>query len=496
MKKLNLLIAILFVTALLAVPASHTRVYADAAGVSWGSSFQVLNLDKTQDASILIYYYNQDGSLATMADKPGTTTPYDNPVSDTVVHQTSNTYYPIHAAAGFNGSVMISSTVAVDVISNLVINTPQSALDSYDGVPSGGTSLFFPVAMKGNSNNNSSFSIQNTGGNSTNITVKFIGQPGTSYQTVTLPAISLNTGGSYTFDVTSNVPQLTDTKWVGSVAVTVANPATDSIAGVMNVINSGNSQAYNLASYNGISNGSTTVNLPLVFENNNRNRTSINCQNLDPTQTVTVTFKYTSGLNSSGTPYPARPNDVTPSIAPNGLALVIMDYAGTTKWVGSATVTASPSVNLACVVYQQNHDNLRLSSYLGLDPTTATPEVVFPLVMSRNGNSSNPASGYAYTSMNLAFVDGAVHPLTCTYYPAAGFTAPNPITITNSASPVVIQENVFGNGTKFVGSAICVSTDNTGLFGVANQTREWIPSSYAPAQRDVLSTYNGFNVTP
>ena len=66
------------------------------AAVSFESSFQVLNLSTIVDkaAGIDMYYYNQDGSLATMVAGKS------NPVHDSVAYKQSNTYYPVDAAYG------------------------------------------------------------------------------------------------------------------------------------------------------------------------------------------------------------------------------------------------------------------------------------------------------------------------------------------------------------------------------------------------------------
>jgi hypothetical protein len=79
------------------------EVTAATAAVSFESSFQVLNLSTTDGtaAAIDMYYYNPDGSLATMP------TGVSNPVHDSVAYKQSNTYYPVGAASGFNGSVVI-----------------------------------------------------------------------------------------------------------------------------------------------------------------------------------------------------------------------------------------------------------------------------------------------------------------------------------------------------------------------------------------------------
>jgi hypothetical protein len=99
-------------------------VYSQGFGLAWESSFQVQNLG-TADASILMYYYDQNGNLATMDTDPSTGSAYANPDSDTVGVGESNTYYPIHAASGFNGTEVVSSSEPIAVISQVMSQQGQ-----------------------------------------------------------------------------------------------------------------------------------------------------------------------------------------------------------------------------------------------------------------------------------------------------------------------------------------------------------------------------------
>jgi hypothetical protein len=267
---------------------------------------------------------------------------------------------------------------------------------------------------------------------------------------------------------------------VGSATVCLTDTINDSVAGVATTINTKYSDANQLASYNAFTSGSTTVVLPLIQENNSGNRTSINCQNIDPSSTIDITATYTPGDGSV-----AKSSETKTGIPPYGIAVFLQDYLGSTKFVGSALVTSSPSANMVCVVNQQKPATGRYSAYEGFDPTTATDTVVFPLIQSRNGTVAN---GYSYTSINVATADGASHPITCDFKPAPGFTDPANAT-GNGASVVFLQTDIYGNGSKFVGGAVCTSDDASNIFAIVNQTRQNTPQAF----RDVLSTYDGFN---
>jgi hypothetical protein len=454
------------ITLAVAVPAD-TRTYAQGFGVVWDSSIQVLNLSDTEVANIVITYYQQDGTVVLS-------------VNDTVQPGQSNTYFPIHAPAGFNGSVVISSDKPVAVVTNLIVNTPQKGLGSYVGFQQGAPTIYFPLVMKGNAYNTTTLNVQNTGSTSADITIHFTPEAGSTYPTVLDITDTIQPGAAKTYDL-STLSQFSGiAKWVGSATVSVADPANDSIAGVATTVNQRYPSAYQLYTYNAFTKGSTTVVLPLIQENNNGNRTSVNCQNISSSTSTTVTVTY---IPETG--YGPKPAEAKTNVPPNGVAVFLQDYRGMTKWVGSARVTSDPAVPLVCVVNQQRPDYGTGSAYEGFDPAAATDTVVLPLIQSRNGSA---ATGWVYTSINLATADGNPHEITCDFKPAPGFADPPSITKTG-ASVVFLQNDVYGTGAKFIGGAVCKTSDGAGLFAIVNQSRQNTPVF----PRDTLATYDGFN---
>ncbi len=451
-------------------------VYAQGFGVSWESSFQVQNLGSA-DASILMYYYNQDGTLATMAVDPSTSNPYPNPDSDTVGLGESNTYYPIHAASSFDGSVVVSSSEPIAVISNVVIKTTRSGVGSYVGFQQGASTIYFPIVMKGNGSNTTTFNVQNTGSTEAAITITFTPEPGKGYSAITAINDTLPVGSAETFNLNELTEFSAITKWVGSATVAVTDTANDSVAGVANTVNYANGAAYQLGTYNAFTGGSNTVNLPLVMESNSRNRTSINCQNISPSTTTTISVAYTP--ESGGNP---KAGEQKTDVGPNGVAVFLQADQGTTKFVGSAVASSTPAVPLVCIVNQQGVLTGQGSSYEGFNPGTMTDEVVLPLIQSRNSNW--------YTSINLATGDGLSHTVTCDFSPGSGFTDP-PNQGGTGASVVLLQNDIYGTGQKFVGGATCtVDAAGVGLVAIVNQVNS------TPQVADTLSSYDGFNTTP
>ena len=203
-----------------------------------------------------------------------------NPVHDSVAYKQSNTYYPVDAATGFNGSVVISSDEPVAVISNLIVNTPAKGLGSYVGFSEGASSIYFPLVMKGNATNTTMLAVQNAGGDAASITVHFVPEAGSSYPAIADITDTIAVGASHTYDLAARAEFASVTKWVGSATVSVTDTANDRIVGVANTVNVKYPDAYQLFTYNAFAGGSNEVVLPLIQENNSGNRTSVNCQNI------------------------------------------------------------------------------------------------------------------------------------------------------------------------------------------------------------------------
>jgi hypothetical protein len=472
-RKFSIVMIILLL--LLTVGSKPEKVFAASLfGVSWESSFQVLSL--ADQASISISFYNADGTMATMA--PG----YSNPQDDTVLAGLSNTYYPLNVASGFSGSVVIASSAPVAVVSNLVVKTTAQGLGSYVAFSAGAPKIYFPLLMKANSSQTTFFSVQNAGLSDAEITIKFTPTAGGGYASISDIVKVIQPGAAQTFDLSTLSQFSSAAKWVGSATVSVTDTANDAIVGVATTVNQKYSAAYQLSTYNAFTKGSPTVVLPLIQENNSGNRTSINCQNVDPSVTATINVEYT------GTGIMTKASETRADIVPNGLAVFLQSYTGTTKFVGAATVTSTPQVDLVCVVQQQKPARGYYSAYEGFDPTSATNKVVLPEIQSRNGSA---AKGYVYTSINLATADGLAHDIKCVYNPAPGISTPPQATATGVAAVNFVQKDVFGTGAKYIGGATCTVTDNAsvGLFAIVNKTRDATPEGI----RDVLSSYDGFN---
>lgn len=461
-KVLQVFIMSMIALSLCLIPAAQS-VQATALP-PYESSINIQNLDSVNSALISVYYYDENGTLVTLP------SPYTNPVQDTIPAGSSVTYLPVHPAAGFKGSAVVTSNREIAIVSNLTVAATNRALGTFVGSSSGGSTVFFPLVDK--RLNVSVFSVQNTGSGNVDIVIDFVPQPGSAYPDIANVNATIAEGAAKTYYMADYGP----TQWLGAIKVTATG---GTIAGVLSNVNYSNANSPLNAVYNGFSSGSGTVALPLVMEANSGNRTGTVCQNLGPgTATITMSYAPEAG-------YPARASDVYTNIPVNGIAAKLFNDAGT-RWVGSSIVTISGGNTLACVVNQSRPTLRRSSIYEGFNPANATDTVLLPLVMSKNGSTTK-----TFTSVNIASADGTPVTVTCTWRPAPGYPAIAPTV--KGPAPVLIfgQQSGFSpSNVAWVGSAVCTAAAGKSIVAIVNQSREFLPTG---TLRDVTSAYNGFN---
>jgi len=444
MKKLSVLLIVVLLSTLLVLPAS-------AQSITWTSGFQVQNLSSTTAASILIYYYNQDGTEAV------------TPVSDSIDPMSSKTYYPIQAPEGFNGSVVVESTEPVVAIANTLGNNPQY-MASTESFSSGATEVNLPLVMRANAGYDTWFNVQNAGASDATVTVEYV--PGSAGSAYTEPSVIIKPGASHTYDQ-SGLAAI-GTKFVGSAIITSDQPV---VATVMQV-----GQIYkNMMGYNGFTAGSTTVSMPLIMSNNSGFYTGYQVQNVGSAAT-TVTINY--GANIAGTFSPA---DDTATLDP-GESMTFLQNTGqfaTDKYVGSATITASEPV--VAIVNQVSLGAVALgTAYNGVDPAAATNQISAPLIMANN-------SGF-YTGVQVMNVGGSAVQVTVDYGPNIAGTfnpADEVVTIQPGDSYNSIQNSGVWTGNKYVGSLTVTAASGSQLVMIVNE--------FLPGSTDSFMTYNGFN---
>jgi hypothetical protein len=456
MKKVRTLVGVVLVVAFL-LP---TLVSAQGSGITWNSGFQVQNLEN-EDASIVIMYYNQDGTEAI----PGG-------VSDTISAMGSKTYYPIHPEGTFNGSVVISSNKQVAAIANLLASGTVTAASATNSFSAGATEVNLPLIMRGNWGFDTWFNVQNVGTATTHVTVTYV--PGEVGNEGVTEEADIPAGAAATFDQATNTA-LGD-MFVGSAVVT-----SDGQPLVATVEQVGSTEGFMvLMGYNGFVAGSTTVNLPLIMANNWGFYTGIQCQNGGDTST-TVTVDY--GPNTVG----AWEASDESAVVEAGASHTFLQLGGqwTEMYVGSATVTSDPAQPLMCIVNQvmpgaTAPDADFGTAYEGFDPAGATSQASAPLIMAKN-------YGY-YTGVQVQNVSEAACEVTLEFSDntvSSSITKPSneSATIDPGASYTFLQ--LGGQWTDtYVGSAT-ITGDGCNVVAIVNE--------FLPGVSDQFFTYNAFN---
>lgn len=438
MKKQLVLFFSLVVAALLIVPT------VAAQPVTYEAGFQVQNLSGTDQATVSITYYNQDGSVNTT-------------ISDDIAAGASNTYFPIGATAGFDGSVVISSDQPVAAIANVLADNFAFGA-SYASFSGGASQVSLPLIMKGNSGFDTWFNVQNAGTSSADVTIAYADTACTD--TATIPA-----GAAATFSQAAN--SCLPAGYVG--AATVDAGAGSVVATVMQT------GPTTLLAYNGFTSATASPVIPLVNANNSGFVTGIQVQNTGATDTdVTISYTAIPGLGTDCSETLSIPAQGSATFA--FFAFTAAGDCGAGQFVGSAAITGNTEGNdLVAIVNQLNTGASQGTSYNAFDTSTATSTVVMPLIMDRN-------SGY-YTGFNVQNVSGGDLTVSCDFTDATGAV------VANATSGTLADGDAFNsiqNGNVaagFVGAGTCTSTG--AIIGVVNQLGQ--------AGSDTFLTYEGFN---
>lgn len=384
-------------------PVSQTKAQQ---GITWTTGFQVQNLGTTA-ANVTIDLYNRDGTSGGAQ------------IADSIL--TSKTYFPIpNAAAGFQGSAVVSADQPVAAILNILGTATDKSYysEAVTGVSQGSTTVSLPLILRGNSGFNTWFAVQNAGTTAASVTVTFkAGLAGSNY---TAPAVIIEPGASYVFDQRddANASNL-GAKFIGSATVTSAQP----LAVVVNQIGTGASKTQ--LSYSGFASGSPSVVLPLVQQSNGGFFSGISIQNVSATTTATVTLTY--GANTVGTG--AAPANQTATLVPGASTSYIV--GDPTRYVGSAVVTTGAADQQVVVVVNQLSNTGKGTAYEGIASSTATSKVSLPLLMEKN-------AGF-FTAVQCRNVSEQAATLTLTY-------TPNTITGSTLTPAPVVSQNVPAGG--------------------------------------------------
>jgi hypothetical protein len=394
---------------------------AKAQAFSYTSGFQVQNLENTE-ASIHIIYYDQAGSIV-------------NEVDDVIAASDSNTYFPIEAPEGFNGSVVIQSNVVVASVVNILGDNGLAAA-SYVGSGEPSLELLLPLLMQDNSGYNTWFNVQNAGSATANVEV--------AYSDGTTANASIPVGAAHTFNQATETHSLK----VFSAIVTSDQPIAAAVIEESSDV---------MFAYSGFASGTTNPVMPLVNANNSGYVTGIQIQN-GGNVASSVTVSYTP--SAAGTAC-TETQSIDPGASKTFALLAFNDGSfgdcvGGALFVGSATVTGNTAGVPLVGITNQLLPGVNGEAYGSFDATVATDAVVMPLIMDRN-------SGY-FTGFNVMNVGAGSTSVSCVF-------TNNAYTVNGTLDPgealTDLQVNKLADG--YVGSATCTAGAGGAIVGVVNE---------------------------
>jgi hypothetical protein len=464
-KFLSLVFAIALAFGVLSVPVQA------AVPVSYESSIQLRNLTDSEGTITLTFYDLSGEEVAS--------------VPDEIAANETKSYYqssmPIDA--GFNGSVVIASSVEVAAESNIVgLNSSNNPISyaAYGGFSEGSNEVYLPTLFKNNYGYNTFYYVQNSGSVATDVEITYS-------DGITNEISDLQPGQS------KIIKQSEEAHTLKVFSGTLAS--TDSPI-VVTVVEEGNT----LFSYNGFGSGSTNPIMPLVNQNNYGYFTGIQIQNTGDSDTI-VTVSYTPSISgtacSETRTVPAGASKTfsqyvfyerkDESDDPNFETDCVMDET----FIGSGKVsTNTASMPLVAVVNQLQIADNKGGAYAAFDPSSGKQKIIYPLIMDRN-------YGY-FTSWSIVNVGSAAIPAESLICRVTGTSNEGPIDkefkndseIPVNGSWTLNHLDVIADG--FVGGATCLGPSGSQLIGTSNQLG--IGSRWAGI--DTLLVSEGFVVIP
>jgi hypothetical protein len=456
--------------------------FAASAQSVTASGFQVQNLNESQQAAIVITYYNGDGTVNATQNAvvpAGGSLTFFNGQGGTVA---------MSATAGFRGSVVISSDQPIAAITNLI---GTNVGGSYDGFSTGNPDVSVPLITRDNFGVSTSLTIQNTGAAATTATVTY--NPGVAGNTGQTDSATIQPGASVTFSQADKTGL--GIRFVGSASISAPG---GSIVAIVN--QEGNSQ---LLTYNAFTGGGSTIAVPLLVANNFGALTGLQIQNNGATPaTVSVTYS-PNAVTTAPAPQAVcatPPAKTGISLAAGASTTLIQaggaasegfdDFFATCRYVGGATITATGGTVVAIV---NQIAGTSASAYESFSTAAATGTTKVPLAMANNFG--------AFTGIQVQNVGGAPANVTVAYGPntlaagagICGTPTAKSATIAAGGSFTFIQSGVGAEADgfdpqfatcRYVGSAT-ITAPGGQIVAIVNQA--------GAGAGDSLFTYNAFN---
>jgi len=324
--------------------------YASGPAGPWVSGIACVNLDSSNDASIVLTFYPQDSGTPVLT------------YSDTIPAGQSKNYYtpsrPSGVPIGFIGSIVVASTTPISCNVNTQKQSTGTQSDPYRIGTSAGFSeaeaapkMYAPQVMKNFYGWNSYIVVQNTDLNDVEVTVTYKDRYGndvpSATESVTIPAQSMHV---FYQDSNTGLPN----GFIGAATIS-ANNGTSKLAVVVNFYNDGSSWTKSqFHSYNGFASGANTLYVPRVVRNYYGYNSGLSIQNIGvSTTTVRITFNF-FGNTYVYTSTPIASGAALPLYLPNMTELSGVDGLPVGQRFGSAKIEVLSGGPVVAIVNEDN----------------------------------------------------------------------------------------------------------------------------------------------
>ncbi|MBN1641302.1 MAG: hypothetical protein JXA09_08700 [Anaerolineae bacterium] len=419
MKKLIPVLVIVMLTMTLLASAQYNY--------PWYTSYMIQNLSSTEQATVVVKYYDTSGTYVTGADQ-NLTIPAGG--QQTVVQYTDDP-----TLAGVYSAVVSSDQPVAVVVNQQTAPPGQSGMNStppfssYSGASEGAIQVTLPEVMYNWYSYYTEFYVQNVGTGTANVDVAYYpGLGGASGVTdsATIPEFTSKNFSQKSKSALGAPSGTFAGRFNGAAVVSSDQP-------VVVVVNEHNEAKRKLFTYNGFPSGSTELVAPSVLRGHYKWYTSISIANPDLVNPAEVQITYYADTVYS-LPEALRGTVVTATFTIDpGKALTrydgpggspttdpaLTDLADFTRFFGTARIESDRPI--VAKVNQEN-DGGNAEAYNCVDASTATSKVVVPLIQ---------ADFYKFytslTVLNLSDSDGT---LTITYTSDGTYSSPTNTSIT------------------------------------------------------------------
>jgi hypothetical protein len=451
-----------------------------AQGGTWVSGIAVQNLSATNDATVTITFYNQDGTVA-------------HSFSTVISAGGQKTWYlPAHVPGlpdSFIGSAVVSSDQPVAALVNTQVPTTGTGtknnpnrVGASTGVINPGPKAYLPHVMKNAWDRwNAYIAVQNAGASATTVTVHYYDATGAEVDTDTQ---TIQAYASYIFRLEDDT-ELSD----GFYGSAVVDGGGQNIAVICNFYNKSTDHATaQFHSYNGLSSGGTKLYAPAMKRNYYNYNSGYKVQNIGTAPTRIKATWYFAGNTYVKTSGPIAPGQAWGFYLPAVPELDPIDALPVGQRTGSAIFESLDGQPIIAIVNEDNRvdPSGRGATYNAFVDGEQTTTVFFPKM---------DAEYYGYSGgIQIQNVGTAPANLTIKYSGKTPFTVTG---LAPGASWSQFAPNAPGmmpghSNDSYTGSVTVESTQP--IFGVANISFRYdVDTRYGMNYGDSFTYYNGLN---